>query len=267
MESVPAAFELTVVDGAEVLSFRAPARAASSSQTGPRPESSAARPTDGAWGGVDALDLTGDAPGGHKVGAGARRVANFQNRRLAISRATLGSSLARLSEALAACPLADFGIGEARLWKGPDGPRLVGRATVGNREAPFTIRIALDPRADGRRRLRVILADVRLFAHLPLPAPLVGAAIARAISAAKGAAGTAVRASGPVLDIDPLELALVPALVGHGWRLPSLKRGWLESVDFPEGNARLQFGSEGYPTDRVSALDQSSSVPLLAHKR
>ena len=256
LESVPAAFELTVVGGHDLLSFKAPSQRQSSSS----PDR---------WGEIDALDLAIDPPDraeSRSTGrAGESQAPAFlQNRRLPVFRATLVTSVRRLSAALGTCRLGDFGVEATRVWMGPSGLCLGGQVTVGNRQAPFTIRIVTELRSDGRRRLRVILADVRLFAHLPLPAPLVGAAIARAIGAAIGASGPAVRVHGPTLDIDPLEPALIPALVERGWRLPDLRQAWLESVNLSDEEVRLQFESEGTPTESVATLDQAAPAPTMS---
>ncbi len=249
-QSVPAAFQLTVVDGQGLLSFGAKSLpTAASSQAGVP------------WAALESLELEFPAAASPRATDFARTsdgTTGLHGRRLAIRGATILTSVTQLAEALLACPLADAGVKEARVWMAGDGLRLVGRFKVGNREAPFTIRVGLDPRADGRRRLRISLGDVRLFAQLPLPAPLVGAAIARAIGRAAAATGPAIRTQGPAIDVDPLELALISTLVAHGWRLPNIRRGWLKSVERTDGELRLRFGSEGHPTERMATLEPSS---------
>ncbi|MEO8211848.1 MAG: hypothetical protein ABI560_01585, partial [Myxococcales bacterium] len=182
----------------------------------------------------------------------------LKNRRLVFKGATLVTSTALLQDALSSCPLMTAGISELRPWMGPNGVRLVGRVAIQGAEAPFTIRIAVEPRREGRRRLLLGLSDVRLFGALPLPAPLVGATLGRAILARQTAIPGTVRAIGPAIDVDALEASLATALVAKGWRLPDLGRAWLKTVVQGDdgGEIRLRFASDGRPTERLGTLEE-----------
>lgn len=180
---------------------------------------------------------------------GARPTAppvELRNRRLRLRGATVEITVEQMNRALGAVSLDVAGVSDARVWMAPDGPRLVGTFSAGNRRAPFTVRPTVDARADGRRRMRVGLSDVRVYGALPLPAPLIGVALAGAINGALSDAGPHIRAVGPHLDVDVLALALEQALVTRGWRLPDLRPCWLEAVEpvshGPGGGAlRLRF--------------------------
>ena len=213
-----------------------------------------------AWARIPILDL--DLVEGDQ--AGDPRLLGIKTRRLAFHRATIGTDPRRLEAALAGCPLGPHGFHEVRVWFGKDAPWIGGRVTVGHREAPFTLRVAVEPRAEARRRVRLFLGDVRLYAPLPLPAPLVGAALARAIVAGCGGDRPEVRAVGAAVTLAPLDLALIPALVAWGWRLPDLGPAWLESVERHAGELRLAFGSERRPTEKVSPLEPPSIEPRVS---
>ena len=258
--SVPAAFELSVVDGREWLSFKAATESAL--------ESSAR----GTWAVIQSLDLARPADatmeGSTSLAPGAdRQVARLMNRRLAFKQATLMTSVARLQEALSWCPLAEAGLSDVRVWKGPGGVRLAGRFAAGGAEAAFTIRVAVEPRNDGRRRVLLSFLDVRLFGALPVPAPLIGAAVARALAAGVPP-GSAVRfgvreAALASLELDPLEAMLTGALVSKGWRLPDLTRAWLQSLAQSDGTIQLRFASDGHPTERLATLEPRGEAPAV----
>jgi tetratricopeptide (TPR) repeat protein len=233
VDSVPAAFELTVVDGRVRLSFRAP------------DGSPVLSPSGVAWAEVAALELEARHVGG---GPCSDDVAWFQSRRLAVREAILVTDIARLHNALDALPFAESGLHDVRLQMGPGGIRMDGRFAAGNSEAPFTIRIAIEPRGGGPRRIRIDFADVRLFASLSVPGPLVGAAVARALGTAAAlydtVPGTTVRVTGAAIDVDPLELGLIHALVAKGWRLPDLEHGLLQSVTYTNDEIQMRFAGE-----------------------
>src|SRR3954468_5195673 len=168
-----------------------PSTFAMTGDEGPRHISLAdgAAPLAFAWARLSTLDLdvaTSAPPRDAGQGAADESLDRLKTRRLAFRRAMIDTDPARLQAALGRCPLAAHGFRDVRVWLGGDGPRVAGRAPLGSREAPFTIRIAIEPRAEARRRLRLFLGDVRLYGPLPLPAPLVGAALARAIVAGCG---------------------------------------------------------------------------------
>ena len=264
-QSVPPAFELTVVDGRHLLSLLTPARL----------PGAALKNGDGRDGGDLGLEAShhGENRDGGEYGdarlfierllldagprpAGARgappAASTLRNRRTRLRAAILNISLAQLNRALGAVPLVDAGIVDLRVWMAPGGPRLTGTFVAGNHRTPFTIRPAIEPRANGPRRLRIVLSDVRAYAALPLPAPLIGVALARAIGSA---AGAAVRRAGPSLDVDPLAMVLEQSLVARGWRLPDLAGVSLDAIDAGgSGAVRLRFGGNRPSTDRYATL-------------
>lgn len=199
--------------------------------------------------------------------------AALRNRRLRLRHATVEVTLAQLDRALGTLPRGPSGLSDLRVWLAPDGPRLVGTFSAASRQAAFTIRPLIVAGVEGGRHARVALSDVRLFGAVPLPAPLVGVAIAGAIRAAAAQAGAAVRGAGPYLQVDPLAVALEQVLVTRGVRLPDLSWGWLESVEAlaPEnlqaggvdertarregGGLRLRFGSAGSAARPVETGD------------
>jgi Tfp pilus assembly protein PilF len=227
-------FALSVVDGRGKLTLAAtPAET-----TEPR----------GAWALIEALEL--DLPGldlPPDAAALPLPIGQFQSRRSVLRRATLRTDPERLQSALSRCPLAAFGITGLRVWLDASGVRLGGRAASGGREAPFALRVGVNPRCQGKRRLRITLGDVRIFGHLPLPAPLLGSALAAAIAAGARKQGASLRLAGYALDIDPLELALIPALVAAGWRLPDIGICQIDRSLGRDGEnvLRLGFGDAG----------------------
>lgn len=249
IDSVPTAFALTVVDGRQRLTF-----------TG----MSATAPL--CWGEIRTLALdapvTGGSPPPEPSEDASAVAARFQRRRLLLRAATLVAPVDQLRASFVACPLADEGISAPRLWMDAAGPTLAGRFAHGDREAAFTVRVSIDARSDGRRRLRVGFADVRLFAALSIPGPLVGVAVARAISNAATRAGADARLVGAALDIDPLELALIFSLVTGGWRLPDLRQGWLRSLVHSPDDVQLLFGVEDQAPDGASVEGLALLEPL-----
>ena len=256
VDSVPAAFELTVVDARERLSFTRPPRVPGHDR-----------------GGILTLELDvparddgdGPLPPGDGQPDTPPSVAHFQSRRLRFRAATVATTLEQLQTMLGACPLVEAGFQETRVWMDAAGLHLGGRFTVGSAEAPFTIRVAFNLRAHGSRRLGIDFADVRLFGHLPIPDPSVGVAMARAIARMK-ALGMAAMAqvNGSTLDIDPLELALVFALVSRGWRLPDLGRGWLRTMVQKDAELFLSFGGEEPDTLPLPTRDLGATATRLA---
>ncbi|MBC8133523.1 MAG: hypothetical protein H7X95_11130, partial [Deltaproteobacteria bacterium] len=266
IDSVPAAFQLTVVDGQEWLSFQAPAGipwpTGAVETVGPPP-----------WAQLQALELAVpfrqeavDADVAWKpAGKSTETLARFQNRRLAVGSATLATGVDRLQAAAGSCGFAAFGISDLKVWMAPVGLCLAGRFTVGGAEAPFTIRIGVDLGGAGGRRLIVNFSDVRLFAPLPPqlspPALLVGTAIAQAIGAGTAVAVDALRVGGSTIDLDPLEISLASELVSRGWRLPDLSRLRLQSVVMADPlQMQLQFDKHGHPTEPLPTLEFSTSV-------
>lgn len=232
-----------------------------------------ATPPTFAWARLSRLDLdvATATTWAAEQGAVDESLDRLKTRRLAFRSAMIDTDPARLQAALGRCPLAAHGFHDVRVWLGGDAPWIAGRASLGHREAPFTIRIGIEPRAEARRRLRLFLGDVRLYGPLPLPAPLVGAALARAIVAGCGGDRPELRAVSGALLLAPLDLALLPALVAGGWRLPDLAPAWLESVERHAGDMRLSFGSERRPTERMTPLEAPAadepSVSFLEGRR
>lgn len=230
-DSLAAPIALTVADGGRRLSLDA---------NQPR--------ADHAWAWLEALEL--DVPArGLQAGGRGDGGAPVKSQRLALRQATLGTTAERLQRGLRACVSSDSGFSELRVWFAAGVSWLGGRVTIGHRTSPFTMRVALLPRATGERRLALFLGDVRVYAPLPLPAPLLGGALARAIVAGCGGPSPRLTARDGALDVAPLDLALIPALVAGGWRMPDLTLASLSAIAAPDGAGedagngtwRLQF--------------------------
>jgi len=223
-DSLPSALALTVAE------------------TGRRLSLDPARPgADAAWARLEALEL--DVPARALPEGGG--VDSLKTRRLALRAAILATDPGRLQAGLRACVSSGSGFSDLRVWSAAGMPWLGGRVTIGHRTAPFTVRLAFQPGTAGERRLAVFLGDVRLYAPLPLPAPLIGSALARAIVAGCGGPSSHLAAREGGLDVAPLELALVPALVAAGWRLPDLRSAKLQAIAAEgagAGTFRLRFG-------------------------
>ena len=214
-----------------------------------------------AWARFEALELdAGRETSSHATNGHHGAIDHLKTRRLALRTAILGTDPARLQSSLRACVPEGSGFSELRVWFASGAPWIGGRITIGHREAPFTIRLALEPRATGPRQLALFLGDVRLYAPLPLPAPLVGSALARAIVAGCGGPSALLAVRDGALDVAPLELALVSALVARGWRLPDLAPAPLRAVTASEDAPawRLSFGGDGPATEQAAPSGSGS---------
>src|SRR5690242_20581005 len=133
--SVPSALALTIGESGWRLSL-----------DGSRP------PPEGAWARFEALEL--DVAGGTPMRDGDGpdgAVERLKTRRLALHAAILGTDRARLQAALRACVADGSGFADLRVWFAAGVPWIGGRVTLGHHEAPFTIRVAIEPRATGTR--------------------------------------------------------------------------------------------------------------------
>ena len=254
IDSVPAAFELTVVDGRARLSFNNALAGSFLSSSG------------AAWADIAHLEL--QAPRDERAPVLPDDTPWFQTRRVSLVSAIVATGIGQLQSALQACPLAGAGIHETRLWMDPVGVHMGGRIAVGNSEAPFTIRVIAKPRGDRDRRVRIDFADVRLFAPLSIPGPLCGVAVARALTAALTETGAnlgsaSVRVIGAAIALDPLESTLIAALVSKGWRLPNLEPAWLQSVIQANSEIRLRFESEDSATQSLDDVERGARTARL----
>lgn len=208
----------------------------------------------GPWVRLEALEL--DVPARLTSGQRGDGVERLKTRRLALRTAILATDPARLQAALRGCVSPGSGFSALRVWSGAGAPWIGGRLAIGHREAPFTIRVAVDPPSPGERQLGLFLGDVRLYGPLPLPAPLVGTALARAIVDGGGGPSPRLVSRDGGLELAPLDLALVPALVLRGWRLPALGAAALRTSAVPDddGSWRLRFGGDGADVTSVGDL-------------
>jgi tetratricopeptide (TPR) repeat protein len=118
------------------------------------------------------------------------------------------------------------------------------RASVAGREAELTARLTVSARPGGAWRLA--LGEARLHGFVPIPAPLLLAALPAAVGLGEGGGHWAMRP--PALlhgrgltewDLSLCELVLVARLVETGWRLPA--RDGLESRPLEVADGRLRF--------------------------
>jgi tetratricopeptide (TPR) repeat protein len=148
----------------------------------------------------------------------------------------------RLRAALAPEALAGAGISDLSIALEEGRVRLRGRAAVGKREADFTARVSIAP-ASGRRA-RLTIDDVRLYAFLPVAAPLVGGAILAASPAGGGARAGGARALHWTVDIDVLDLAIYETFAAWGWRLPDISGARLAAVTISPSGIRLSWRAD-----------------------
>jgi len=250
-DAVPSDLAWTVGDSGRRLSL----------ERTPRPPDAAA------WVGVETLEL--DVPARLTNGQRAEGVEHLKTRRLALRAAILDTDPVRLQAGLRGCVSASSGFSELRVWFANGAAWIGGRMTLGHREAPFTIRLAVEPRAPGERRLALYLGDVRLYGPLPLPAPLVGGALARAIVAGCGGRSPGVVTREGGLEVAPLDLALVPLLVLRGWRMPDLSAAqWRGMAPGGDGGMQLCFGEADQTAAPPSAASASPGCqPYLEGER
>jgi tetratricopeptide (TPR) repeat protein len=230
-------FELTFVQGRAVLGV------------GARPLAAAGR--------VDRLEM--EIPGVRFPFDFSGGMARFQSRRCRLRELAVSTGAAEATGYLRGLRLERFGIHEARARSpvGVEGQwlHLDARVALGGREAGLTARLVVAPA--GERRARLSLLDVRVFGFLPVPAPLLAAAVLRATGAADRKpprrqglglpdpdpdypvlGALAVSGSEPLvvldgptdLTVEVVELALLGTLVEAGWRLPERRR--LRGVSF-----------------------------------
>src|SRR3569623_469435 len=250
-DAVPSDLAWTVGDSGRRLSL----------ERTPRPPDAAA------WGGVETLEL--DVPARLTNGQRAESVEHLKTRRLALRAAILDTDPVRLQAGLRGCVSASSGFSELRVWFANGAAWSGGRMTLGLREAPVTFRLAGEPRAPGERRLALYLGDVRLYGPLPLPAPLVGGALARAIVAGCGGRSPGVVTREGGLEVAPLDLALVPLLVLRGWRMPDLSAAqWRGMAPGGDGGMQLCFGEADQTAAPPSAASASPGCqPYLEGER
>ena len=102
-------------------------------------------------------------------------VARFRNRRCRLRELSLSLSPADVAAFLRSPRLADFGIFDPQVTLTSGELRLDAAARVGEREVGFTARARLLPVPP--RRARLAFFDVRVYGFLPVPGPMLVAAL------------------------------------------------------------------------------------------
>lgn len=155
-------------------------------------------------------------------------VARFKNRRLNLRELSLFVRAKEIATILSRAPLADFGIFDPHV--SIQGPRLTfcARVVLGGREVEVTILAAIAPSPP--RSATLSIYGVRCYGFLPVPAPLVLAALCSALGAESPSSRPSLvdLALPPLIQlrgaaevrIDVCELAMLAILPMHGWRLP-----------------------------------------------
>jgi tetratricopeptide (TPR) repeat protein len=181
----------------------------------------------------------------------------FRNRRCRLQAAVVTVDEARLLAALSQELLRLSGVTGLRLSLG-DGHVLVrARATAGARDAEFTARAVLS--AAHARRVRVTIEDVRVYGHLPIPAPLLGSAILNASGATTAAGAGARRAAARwAIEIDPLDLALVETFAVSGRRLPDVSTARLRAATVSPAGITLDWAGE--PASGAGQVDEITAT-------
>jgi tetratricopeptide (TPR) repeat protein len=198
----------------------------------------------------------------------------LRNRRGRLVEATVTTDLELIARELERpgmrARLAAAGISDVRAGLSEGAFRLVGRASMGDREAPFTARARLDravprrpgvgnpavPRGIGPKpsaRIRLSIEDLRIYGFLPVPAPIVARAILSSLVQARP--GTRWW-----IDFDPLEAALLETFAAHGWRLPDAGDAWLKSIEIAP--QRIALGWSGAPAEQAGpSADTGDAAP------
>jgi hypothetical protein len=244
----PLRFSLTIVDG----------RARLAGSPGPVP----------VLGRVDRLAL--EVPGlrfPFDLSQGARA---FSTRRCRL--VEFGFSLAplELEHALGRAALGRFGLADPAVTLLPQGLRLGLRVRVAGREAEVSTKIAVVAQPEGL--WRITLHDARVHGFVPVPAPLLLAALPAALGLAPRSAHVPTHwtASPPALlrprgltetDVDVAGIVLVSVLPAAGWRLPS--REGLVSRPIEIGAGRIGFNLGPDESDRPAFMVPAAEPPSV----
>jgi len=151
-------------------------------------------------------------------------VTRFKNYRLRLRELGVSFEAKDLTGFLREARLADYGLFGPEVEIEDGLVRIGARAVLGDRQAEFTATGALTMVQPGCARLS--LFDVRVYGFLPVPPPLLVAALFMALGAAPspepedGVAPLVHLEGATDLEIDVRELALLALLPMHGWRMP-----------------------------------------------
>jgi hypothetical protein len=252
----PLRFSLTIVDG----------RARLAGSPGPVP----------VLGRVDRLAL--EVPGlrfPFDLSQGARA---FRSRRCRLVEFGFSVAPLELEHALARAALGRFGLGEATVALTPAGLRLGLRAKVAGREAEVSAKVAFTALAQGQ--WRVNLHDARVHGFVPIPAPLLLAALPAALGLFAGPDATDptgapaqihwTAAAPPLLrprgltefDLDVAAMVLVALLPAAGWRLPALGDGAGDEA-LASLPVNLGAGRIGFALGRAGEIVEAAPLPPI----
>ena len=151
-------------------------------------------------------------------------VTRFKNHRLKLRELAVSFEAKDLKGFLRDARLADYGLFGPEVEIEDGLVRVGARAVLGDRQAEFTATGALTMVQPGCARLSMF--DVRVYGFLPVPPPLLVAALFMALGAAASPEPSdgvvpLVRLEGATdLEIDVRELALLALLPMQGWRMP-----------------------------------------------
>ncbi|HEY0705857.1 MAG TPA: hypothetical protein VGG33_03625 [Polyangia bacterium] len=232
----PLRFALTIVDGRAVLAGTA------AIAEGAAPD----------FGHVERLSL--EVPGlrfPFDLSLGPRA---FQSRRCRLREFVYVVTPAEIEAVLNAAGLERYGLDQIAVRLGSGGLRLALRARIGEEEAELTCRVAFEGLAGGV--WRVALRDTRLHGTLPVPAPLLLAALPAALGLAPETVTTQPHRAmvpPPLIqprgvtewDVDVVTLALLDELVTAGFRLPARAGLRAAPVELSDGRLLFRLVSEG----------------------
>ncbi|HEY0712035.1 MAG TPA: hypothetical protein VGF45_05140, partial [Polyangia bacterium] len=187
----------------------------------------------------------------------------FQSRRCRLRELAYVVTAAEIEAVLRGAGLERYGLDEIAVRLGEGGLRLAMRARIGDERAELTCRVGFEEQAGGV--WRVALRDARLHGALPVPAPLLLAALPAALGLTAEAEQAHYALTPPPLvrtrgltewDVDVAALALLSELVPAGFRLPA--RDGLVCLPVEREGDRLVFRlkSEGAVGDPVAPAQE-----------
>ena len=204
-------------------------------------------------------------------------VTRFKNHRLKLRELAVSFEAKDLKDFLRYARLADYGLFGPEVEIEDGLVRVGARAVLGDRQAEFTATGALTMVQPGCARLSMF--DVRVYGFLPVPPPLLVAALFMALGAAASpepndGVAPLLRLEGATdLEIDVRELALLALLPMHGWRMPERHHLDGTALRAEATSQRLTvafFPSQGAPEAAGSSLtpdrlaDHTAAMSRLA---
>jgi Tfp pilus assembly protein PilF len=190
-------------------------------------------------------------------------VTRFKNHRLRLRELAVSFQAGDLAGFLQKARLADYGLFGPEVEIEDGLVRIGARAVLGDRQAEFTATGAFTMVQPGCARLSMF--DVRVYGFLPVPTPLLVAALFTAVGAApspepeEGVAPLLRLQGATDLEIDVRELALLALLPMHGWRMP--ERHYLDGTALRAEAASQRLSFAFFPSQGTSEPAGSSLMP------